>query len=127
MKLVADWWNNWYERVLPSLVPSYKWLQRHRNVCKGDIALIQYKKDLKAMYRRGKVIDIQKGSDGLVRKVVLQYKLPNENVHRLVDRPIHGIAIIVPIEEQNLEVPNSSETKILDPNAEEFYPKMSNK
>ena len=30
--LVDDWWKRWYESVLPSLVPSYKWYQRHRNV-----------------------------------------------------------------------------------------------
>ena len=42
----------------------------------------------------------QLGSDGLVRKVVLKYKLPNEKTFRLVDRPIHGIAVVVPVEEQ---------------------------
>ena len=100
MKLVTDWWNKWYEIVLPSLVPSYKWLQRHRTVKIGDICLICYKKDLKTTYRLGKIVEVQSGVDGLVRKVILQYKLPNEKIHRMVDRPIHGIAVIVPVEEQ---------------------------
>jgi hypothetical protein len=30
----------------------------------------------------------------------LQYKLPNEKVFRTVDRPIQGVSVIVPIEEQ---------------------------
>ena len=109
--LVTDWWHEWYAVVLPSLVPSYKWLQRHRNVCVGDVCLIRYGKDKRATYRLGRVIEVNKGSDDLVRKVKLEYKLSDENVFRTVDRPIHGIAVIVPIEEQ------------LNPHAEEFQPR----
>ena len=109
--LVTDWWHEWYQVVLPSLVPSYKWLQRHRNVCIGDICLIRYGKDKRATYRLGRVTELSKGTDGLVRKVKLEYKLPEEKVFRTVDRPIHGIAVIVPKEEQ------------LNPHAEEFQPR----
>ena len=61
-------------------------------------------------------MDVRTGRDGLVRKVVLEYKLPNEKKHRLVDRPIQGIAVIVPIEEKSLQ------NNELDPEAAEFYP-----
>ena len=101
--LVTEWWESWYETVLPSLVPSYKWKQRHRNVAVGDICLIQYKKEIRATYRLGRVIEVQKGDDGLVRKVTLQYRLPGEKKSRTVSRPIHGIAVIVPTEEQKDE------------------------
>ena len=46
---------------------------------------------------------MQKGDDGLVRKVTLQYRLPGEKKSRTVSRPIHGIAVIVPTEEQKDE------------------------
>ena len=112
--LVDDWWKRWYESVLPSLVPSYKWYQRHRNVKVGDVCLIQYKSAVKATYKLGRAIRVKKGVDGLVRTVTLAYRNANENVNREVDRPIHGIAVIVPIEEQaSIE---------LDPKAEEFIP-----
>ena len=58
----------------------------------------------------------QSGSDGLVRKVVLKYKLPNEKTFRLVDRPIHDIAVVVPVEEQQPK-------KGLNPNADPFSPR----
>ena len=61
---------------------------------------------------------MQPGRDGLVRKVVLEYKLANEKKHRLVDRPIHGIAVIVPVEEQDHHSGNNE----LNPEAVEFYP-----
>ena len=66
----------------------------------GDVCLIQYKKEIRATYRLGRVTEVQKGDDGLVRKVKLQYKLPGEKKSRTVSRPIHGIAVIVPIEDQ---------------------------
>ena len=109
-QLVDDWWQHWYQSVLPTLVPSYKWLQRHRNVEVGDICLIRYKKEVRATYRLGRVKEVKKGSDGLIRKVTLQYKLPSEKVFRTVDRPIQGIAVIVPIEEQE-EQPKPTEEK----------------
>ena len=45
--------------------------------------------------------DAKKGSDGLVRTVVLEYKLPSETKFRTVTRPVQGVAVIVPIEEQS--------------------------
>ena len=42
----------------------------------------------------------KEGSDGLVRTVKLQYKLPEEKTMKCVDRSVHGIAVIVPLEEQ---------------------------
>ena len=83
-------------------------------VCVGDVCLIRYKNDTRATYRLGRVTEAKKGSDGLVRKVSLDYKLPNEKNFRSVERPIHGIAVIVPIEEQD--------KPLLNPTASDFVP-----
>ena len=99
--LVDQWWQKWYDAVLPSLVPAYKWHQRQRCVQPGDVCLIRYSNERKATYRLGRVIDVKKSSDGLVRSVKLVYRNENETSFREVDRPIHGIAVIVPIEEQS--------------------------
>ena len=102
-QLVSEWWEKWYEIAFPSLVPNYKWLHRHRNVRVGDVCLIRYRKEIRSSYRLGRVQEVKLGEDGLVRKVVIKYKLPNEINYRYVDRPIHGISVIVPVEEQELE------------------------
>ena len=127
--LITDWWECWYQTVLPTLVPSYKWLQRHRNVCVGDVCLIRYGKDKRATYKLGRVKEVKKGVDKLIRKVTLEYKLPNEKTFRTVDRPIHGIAVIVPVEEQThnsdhrLQDPDSDTVDSnLNPEAAEFIP-----
>ena len=98
--IVSSWWSTWYQTVFPSLVPNYKWLQRHRNVCIGDVCIIRYRNDVRATYRLGCVTEVKQGSDGLVRTIVLRYKLPNEKTFRAVDRPVQGVSVIVPIEEQ---------------------------
>ena len=85
---------------LPLLVPSYKWQQKRRNVKVGDICLIRYKKSIRSTYRLGRVSEVKTSRDGLVRSVKLQYKLPTEKAYRYVDRAVHGIAVIVPLEDQ---------------------------
>ena len=112
--LVDSWWKTWYETVFPNLVPNYKWLQRHRSVKVGDVCLIRYKNEVRSTYRLGCVEDVKRGDDGLVRTVILKYKLTGESKFRTVDRPVQGISIIVPIEEQTR----------LDPLVSEFVPKQ---
>ena len=87
----------------------------------GDVCLIRYGKDKRATYRLGRVIEVVKGDDNLVRKVKLKYKLPTEKTFRFVDRPIHGIAVIVPVEEQQDEDEENQDTS-LNPQAEPFVP-----
>ena len=84
--LVDSWWKTWYETVFPNLVPSYKWLQRHRSVKVGDVCLIRYKKEIRATYRLGCVEEVKQGSDGLVRTINLRYKLPGEKKFRTIKK-----------------------------------------
>ena len=64
------------------------------------MCLIRYK-GIRSTYKLGRVTEVKEGKDGLVRSVRLQYKLPHEKSFRYVDRAIQGLAVIVPIEEQN--------------------------
>ena len=81
----------------------------------GDVCLIRYRNETRATYRLGMVQEVKTGQDGHVRTVVLKYKLPTEKVFRTVTRPIQGISVIVPVEEQNLG-------RSLNPNATDFVP-----
>ena len=83
--------------------PQYQIISGHvLNVLNSkinDICLIRYK-GIRSNYRLGRVIDAPTGKDGLVRNVKLQYGLPEEKTFRCVERSVHGIYVIVPIEEQ---------------------------
>ena len=98
-ELVDDWWKRWYNQVLPSLVPSYKWTQSKRNVQVGDICMIRYK-GMRSTYRLGRVTRVHTGVDGLVRRATLEYRLPTEKTFRSVERSVHGVCVVVPVEEQ---------------------------
>ena len=98
--VLDDWWKRWVELLFPTLVPSHKWLQRHRNVQKGDICLIKYA-SIRATYKLGRVTEVFKSeADGLVRRVKVSYKNKDSNAWKEIERPIQTIAIIVPVEEQ---------------------------
>ena len=60
--------------------------------------LISYK-GIRSSYRLGRVTDIHYSEDGLVRRIKLEYKLPSETTFRIAERSVHGVAVIVPIEE----------------------------
>lgn len=98
-ELVDDWWQKWHDLVLPSLVPSYKWTHSQRNLQVDDVCLIRYK-GLRSKYRLGRVTAVKQGEDNRVRSVTLQYRLPDEKVFRTVERSVHGVSVIVPVEEQ---------------------------
>ena len=98
--LIDNWWKSWYLTVLPTLVPSYKWHHKYRNVKIGDVCLISYKGQARASYKLGRVVGVHYGEDRLVRRVKLEYKLSTEKVYRTVERSIHGVAVIVPVDEQ---------------------------
>ena len=66
----------------------------------------------------GRVKCVKQGEDGAVRTVKLLYKNPSEKSFREVDRSVHGIAVIVPIEEQSQYIATG-----LNPAAGVFEPK----
>ena len=55
---------------------------------------------MRSKYRLGRVITAHEGQDGLVRRVTVQYRLPEEKSFRTVERSVHGVSVIVPNEEQ---------------------------
>ena len=52
---------------------------------------------------------MKSGDDGLVRTVILKYKLAGETKFRTVDRPVQGISITVPVEEKTRLYPSVPE------------------
>ena len=53
------------------------------------------------MYRLARVHKILPSeSDNLVRKALIQYKNPGERKFRFLERPVQGLVLLLPIEEQ---------------------------
>jgi len=77
-----------------------------RNVKPGDIVLVKDKNALKGNWKLAQVIFASPAFDGKVRNVTVRYKLSipgtkyNGQRDILIDRSVHNIVVILPIEEQ---------------------------
>ena len=75
--------------VYPTLVPSYRWLQRHRSVKVGDVCLMKYAKMAKGSYRLCRVEEVKESkSDGLVRRAIVTYKNPGAKEFKKIESPL---------------------------------------
>ena len=76
------WWSRWRNEVLPKIfTPGLKWSNQHPNVQIGDICLlISHKGSAGKMitfYKYCKVIKTLPSDDNLVRKVIIEYRIPS--------------------------------------------------
>ena len=94
-------------------MPSQKWLNVARNMCPGNIVLIEYKsKSFPGTYRLGRVKDVEvDASDNLVRTCTVTYKLVKSSANKVHDIckdvttkeirvPVQRLVLILPVEEQ---------------------------
>ena len=100
--VVLEFWNKWRIVAFSSLVPQFKWHKNQRNIQVGDVVLLNDEEARVAEYKLGLVIGTKPSKDGLVRSV--KVKCINRNDEKLtvsyLDRPIHKLCCIVPVEEQ---------------------------
>ena len=111
-ELERAWWYQYKVQYFASLVPSQKWLKAERNMCVGDIVLVEYKtKSFPGSYRLGRVTNVEIDEDGLVRTCTVLYKLvkPSAKVSKNVFTdvttkevrlPVQRLILILPVEEQ---------------------------
>jgi hypothetical protein len=106
-EIIESFWKKWIKFYFPTLIVQKKWHTDVRNVCVGDIVLLQQdSNDYKGIWRLAQVSEILDSSDGRVRSVRLRYKRqgPNGTYKGLrdthVDRSVHRLVMILPVEEQ---------------------------
>ena len=76
-KYVAElgrlWWSMWLKQVFPTLLPFRGWVERQRNLEKGDIVMVETKHKLgKDSYRLARVLKTSLDEAGLCRRVTLE-------------------------------------------------------
>jgi transposase InsO family protein len=107
------WWYQYKVQYFQSLMPTRKWIEKQRNMCPGDVVLIEYKsKSLPGTYRLGRVRDVEVDQhDKLVRTCTVVYKLikpvtdinknsVNDVVTKEIRVPVQRLVLILPVEEQ---------------------------
>ena len=105
-EIVTSFWNKWHRDFFPTLIVKQKWHVNVRNVKVGDIVLVKETNSFKGTWRLAEVIHTYFGSDDKVRNVTIRYKLnkSGSNYHgqtdSTVNRSVHSLVIILPVEEQ---------------------------
>ena len=73
--VMKHFWTKWTELFAPTMVNQQKWGRKgERNLQVGDIVVVADSNELRGKYFIAKVIKVYPGSDGVVRKVALEYK-----------------------------------------------------
>lgn len=68
-KIVDSFWKRWTRDVLPTLVPSKKWLVERRNVRIGDIVVLSDPNAVRGKWIVGRITEVYPGKDDKVRNV----------------------------------------------------------
>ena len=105
-KIVSSFWKKWNRDFFPTLIIRQKWHVKYRNVTQGDIVLVKDNNSIRSSWMLAEVLKAHMSNDGKVRNVTIRYK-NNNNLPRYigqadstVERSVHNLVIILPIEEQ---------------------------
>ncbi|XP_063841247.1 uncharacterized protein LOC135101332 [Scylla paramamosain] len=104
--IVKSFWKKWMMHYFSTLIVQQKWHCEKRNLRVGDIVLVQDSNNLKGHWKLAEVCQVLPSSDGKVRDVQIRYKLQSGNSmykgHQdiKVNRSVHKLVLILPIEEQ---------------------------
>ena len=120
---MQDWWNCFSQDVFPQLVPYRKWANPATSVDLGAVVLVQYSSRFaKDRYRLGRVLDLKKARDGMVRTVTVGLRnmsravaeAPEVNRAGLtrIDLPVQRLVIILPGRDQPKEVLEELEKEV---------------
>lgn len=106
-QIINDYWKRWHRCYFDTLIIRQKWHTACRNLCKGDIVLLEDSNSVRGEWKLTEVNEAIPGRDGKVRDVTVKYK--NLNADKKygggkevqLKRSVHKLVLILPIEERN--------------------------
>ena len=99
-QIVDAFWVKWTRFYFPSLIVRQKWHVDRRNLCVGDIVLIQDSNTVRGRWKMGRICNVYPGSDGKVRNVEVEYKCnPDSKVFIKINRPVQRLVLLLPCDD----------------------------
>ena len=106
-EIVELFQRKWKQQYFPTLIVRKKWHTEARNLCIGDIVIVQPDKhEFHGHWKLAQVCSVKEGRDQKVRSVTLRYKQQGYgNQYKgvedtLIERSVHRLVLILPVEEQ---------------------------
>jgi hypothetical protein len=87
--LADEFWRRWKLEFLPTLQQRKKWTKSQKNVAAGDVVLMMDDNLSRNKWPLARVLETNKGKDGLVRTVTLKHG------NSTYDRPIHKLILLL--------------------------------
>lgn len=93
------WWKIWKDELLTNFVPQpSKWRTTSSQPRVGDLVMFLREGHERAIgtqvWRIGRIREVEKSEDGLIRHVIIEYKNESENVLRVTKRSVRSIAVL---------------------------------
>ena len=97
------WYKIWAEVYVPKLMAQKKWFKNDRDLAVGD--LVYYKKkesELGSPWVIGRVDQIMRGRDGVIRRAIIKYRNASENIQRETERSVRKLIRLYSVEDPDL-------------------------
>ena len=99
-KIFKAWFHSWLVSYVPTLVERPKWYENDQEISVGDVILfLKSEQEFDLQYQYGIVISVNKGRDGYVRTIDVEYQNHNENIKRKTVRGVRDIVVIHRVDE----------------------------
>ncbi|XP_017480228.1 PREDICTED: uncharacterized protein LOC108369602 [Rhagoletis zephyria] len=91
-QMQQHFWQQWHDEYLSTLQTRSKWHKNNDSIQLGDIVIIRHENLPATHWRRGRVVRLHPGTDGLVRVVTIKHATgecmrPIQKICRLLDHP----------------------------------------
>ena len=106
MKKVETAYNTFYKlwntTMIPKLMRMHKWFDGKAQLQNGDIVYFRKQEnELSSKWTVGKVTDIVRSKDGIVRRCTVQYQNASEDISRYTDRAARSLIKLFNIDDTN--------------------------
>ena len=99
-KIFRTWFEAWLISYVPTLVERPKWFHDDDEVSVNDVVLfLKSDKEFDLQYQYGIVRSVNKGRDGKVRSIEVEYQNHNEQIKRKTTRGVRDVIIIHKVDE----------------------------
>ena len=105
----------WNTTMIPKLMRMHKWFDNKSQLVVGDI--VHFRKvenELSSKWTVGKVTDVIKSKDGLVRRAIVQYQNSTESEPRFTDRAARSLIKLFNIDDTNWQDDMNEVERLID-------------
>ena len=103
-KLYKTWYKLWKDAVVPKLIRQPKWFKTDKHLEVGD--LVYFEKDpskLSSVWVMGRVDQVIRSADGLIREAVVAFRNHSEAFNRLTNRAVRSLVRMFSIDEECIQ------------------------